>query len=81
MKKWSDEEIIKKLEYFNDILIPKYEKQFNTSLEDAIFWNPLHISHYPEEVEAAITRLETAMAKNEAIKEDDIQWFSPNVIY
>ena len=75
------EQTLKRIEYFTSILIPKYEQQFNTSLKGAIFWNPVGIEQYPEEVEAAITRLETAMAKNEAIKEDDIQWFSPNVIY
>ena len=30
------------IDYFYNILIPRYEKKFGVSLDDAIFWNPLH---------------------------------------
>lgn len=75
------DQTLERIAYFSDVLEPRYEKHFNTSLKGAIFWNPVNIVFYPEEVERAISRLETALEKNEPIDEDDIQWYNPDVIY
>lgn len=75
------DQTLERIAYFSDVLEPRYEKHFNTSLKGAFFWDPLGIEQHPEEVERAISRLETALEKNEPIDEDDIQWYNPDVIY
>lgn len=74
------DQTLERIAYFSGTLKPRYEKHFNTSLKGAIFGNPLNIVFYPDEVEAAISQLETALEKNESIDEDDIQWYNPDVI-
>ena len=70
-----------RLKYFSEELVKRYEKQFNVSLEDAIFFNPVNIDQYPEEIEEAIERLENSLKTGIPLNEDDIQRYSPNVIY
>lgn len=70
-----------RLKYFSEELVKHYEKQFNVSLEDAIFFNPVNIDQYPEEIEEAIERLENSLKTGIPLNEDDIQRYSPDVIY
>ena len=70
-----------RLKYFSEELVKRYEKQFNVSLEDAIFFNPVNIDQYPEEIEEAIERLENSLKTGIPLNEDDIQRFNPDVIY
>lgn len=70
-----------RLKYFSEELVKRYEKQFNVSLEDAIFFNPVNIDQYPEEIEEAIERLENSLKTGMPLNEDDIQRYSPDVIY
>lgn len=70
-----------RLRYFSEELVKRYEKQFNVSLEDAIFFNPVNIDQYPEEIEEAIERLENSLKTGIPLNEDDIQRYSPDVIY
>ena len=70
-----------RLKYFSEELVKRYEKQFNVSLEDAIFFNPVNIDQYPEEIEEAIERLENSLKTGVPLNEDDIQRYSPDVIY
>ncbi len=74
MKMRDDSEISERIRYFIEILVPKYEKHFGTSLNGISFWNPLGIENYPEEVEAAIFRLQKAIADNRPLfdEEDDV---------
>lgn len=67
MVKRDDSKVLERMEYFNEVLVPKYEKQFNTSLEGVFFWDPFNITSYPEEVEAAIAELEKAIKDNRDI--------------
>ncbi len=70
--------------YFTNVLKPKYEKKFNHSLEGVCFWDPLHIEQYPEEVEAAIAELETAIKENKILLDEDGEPLAPaseHVIY
>lgn len=64
METRDDSKLLEKIRYFKEILVPKYEKQFNTSLEDISFWDPVGITNYPEEVEVAISKLEKAIKDN-----------------
>ena len=70
-----------RLKYFSEELVKRYEKKFNVSLEDAIFFNPVNIAQHPEEIEEAIERLENSLKTGIPLKEDDIQRFNPDVIY
>lgn len=70
-----------RLKYFSEELVKRYEKQFNVSLEDAIFFNPVNIDQYPEEIEEAIERLENSLKTGTPLNEDDIQRYSPDAIY
>lgn len=70
-----------RLKYFSEELVKRYEKQFNVSLEDAIFFNPVNVDQYPEEIEEAIERLENSLKTGILLNEDDIQRYSPDVIY
>lgn len=70
-----------RLKYFSEELVKRYEKKFNISLEDAIFFNPVNIAQYPEEIEEAIERLENSLKTGIPLNEDDIQRFNPDVIY
>ena len=70
-----------RLKYFSEELLKRYEKQFNVSLEDAIFFNPVNIAQHPEEIEEAIERLENSLKTGIPLNEDDIQRFNPDVIY
>ncbi|WP_076149901.1 hypothetical protein [Ligilactobacillus murinus] len=84
MKTRDDSKVIERMKYFNEILVPKYEKQFNTSLEDICLWDPLNITNYPEEVEAAIVRLEKAIKDNQILLDEDGEPLEPqseDVIY
>lgn len=63
--------VLKRMSYFTDILVPEYEKKFNTSLENIYFWDPFNIEEYPEEVETAISKLEKAIADNRDFLEED----------
>jgi hypothetical protein len=69
------------LKYFSEELVKRYEKKFNVSLEDAIFFNPVNIAQHPEEIEEAIERLENSLKTGIPLNEDDIQRYSPDVIY
>ena len=69
------------LKYFSEELVKRYEKKFNVSLEDAIFFNPVNIAQHPEEIEEAIERLENSLKTGIPLNEDDIQLFNPDVIY
>lgn len=73
--------IIDRLTYFGEKLIPEYESKFGVSLEGAIFFEPSGVLDYPETVEEAIKRLEDAIDAGIPINEDDIQWFNPDVVY
>ena len=70
-----------RLKYFSEELVKRYEKQFNVSLEDAIFFNPVNVDQYPEEIEEAIERLENSLKTGIPLNEDDIQWYNTDVIY
>lgn len=70
-----------RLKYFSEELVKRYEKKFNVSLEDAIFFNPVNIAQHPEEIEEAIERLENSLKTGIPLNEDDIQHFNPDVIY
>ncbi len=70
-----------RLKYFSEELVKRYEKKFNVSLEDAIFFNPVNIAQHPEEIEEAIERLENSLKTGIPLNEDDIQRFNPDVIY
>ena len=69
------------LKYFSEDLVKRYEKKFNVSLEDAIFFNPVNIAQHPEEIEEAIERLENSLKTGIPLNEDDIQLYNPDVIY
>ena len=69
------------LKYFSEELEKRYEKKFNVSLEDAIFFNPVNIAQHPEEIEEAIERLENSLKTGIPLNEDDIQLYNPDVIY
>ncbi len=76
--------VLKRMAYFTNVLKPKYEKKFNHSLEGVCFWDPLHIEQYPEEVEAAIAELETAIKENKILLDEDGEPLAPaseHVIY
>ena len=76
--------VLKRMAYFTNVLKPKYEKRFNHSLEGVCFWDPLHIEQYPEEVEAAIAELETAIKENKILLDEDGEPLAPaseHVIY
>lgn len=70
-----------RLKYFSEELLERYEKQFNVSLENAIFFNPVNIEQHPEEVEEAIKQLEDSIKTGIPLNEDDIQWYNTDVIY
>lgn len=70
-----------RLKYFSEELVKRYEKKFNVSLEDAIFFNPVNIAQHPEEIEEAIERLENSLKTGIPLNEDDIQRYSPDAIY
>ena len=76
-----DNKVYDRLKYFSDTLLERYEKQFNISLENAIFFNPVNIEQYPEEVEEAIKQLEDSIKTGVPLNEDDIQWYNADVIY
>ena len=73
--------VYNRLKYFSEELVKRYEKKFNVSLEDAIFFNPVNIAQHPEEIEEAIERLENSLKTGIPLNEDDIQRFNPDVIY
>ena len=70
-----------RLKYFSEELVKRYEKQFNVSLENAIFFNPVNIEQHPKELKKAIDQLEGALKTGIPLNEDDIQRYSPDVIY
>lgn len=70
-----------RLKYFSDTLLERYEKQFNVSLENAIFFNPVNIEQHPKELKKAIDQLEGALKTGIPLNEDDIQWYHTDVIY
>ena len=70
-----------RLKYFSEELLKRYEKQFNVSLEDAIFFNPVNIEQHPKELEKAIKQLEESLKTGIPLNEDDIQLYNPDVIY
>lgn len=70
-----------RLKYFSDTLLKRYEKQFNVSLEDATFFNPVNIEQHPEEIEEAIKQLEDSLKTGIPLNEDDIQLYNPDAIY
>ena len=76
-----DNNVYDHLKYFSEELQKRYEKQFNVSLEDAIFFNPVNIEQYPEEIEEAIERLENSLKTGIPLNDDDIQLYNPDVIY
>ena len=76
-----DNNVYDRLKYFSDTLLERYEKQFNVSLENAIFFNPVNIEQHPEEVEEAIKQLEDSIKTGVPLNEDDIQLYNPDVIY
>lgn len=76
-----DNKVYDRLKYFSDTLLERYEKQFNVSLENAIFFNPVNIEQHPEEVEEAIKQLEDSIKTGIPLNEDDIQWYNTDVIY
>ena len=67
------------IDYFDNILIPRYEKKLGVSLDDAIFWNPLHEHEDVEGIESAIKSLEKAIILGKPL--EDVQYFNPDVIY
>ena len=76
-----DNNVYERLKYFSDTLLKRYEEQFNVSLEDAIFFNPVNIEQYPKELEKAIKQLEDSLKTGIPLNEDDIQLYNPDVIY
>lgn len=76
-----DNNVYDRLKYFSDTLLERYEKQFNVSLENAIFFNPVNIEQHPKELEKAIKRLEGSLKTGIPLNEDDIQIYNPDVIY
>lgn len=76
-----DNKVYDRLKYFSEELVKRYEKKFNVSLEDAIFFNPVNIAQHPEEIEEAIERLENSLKTGIPLNEDDIQWYNTDVIY
>lgn len=70
-----------RLKYFSEELVKRYEKQFNVSLENAIFFNPVNIEQHPKELEKAIKQLEDSLKTGIPLNEDDIQLYNPDVIY
>jgi hypothetical protein len=70
-----------RLRYFSEELVKRYEKQFNVSLENAIFFNPVNIEQHPKELEKAIKQLEESLKTGIPLNEDDIQLYNPDVIY
>ena len=75
--------VLKRMAYFTNVLVPKYEKKFN-SLEGVCFWDPVNIEQYPEEVEAAITMVEAAIKENKILLDEDGEPIAPaseHVIY
>lgn len=76
-----DNKVYDRLKYFSATLLERYEKQFNVSLENAIFFNPVNIEQHPEEVEEAIKQLEDSIKTGIPLNEDDIQWYNTDVIY
>ena len=76
-----DNNVYNCLKYFSEELVKRYEKKFNVSLEDAIFFNPVNIAQHPEEIEEAIERLENSLKTGIPLNEDDIQLYNPYVIY
>ena len=76
-----DNNVYDHLKYFSEELLKRYEKQFNVSLEDAIFFNPVNIAQHPEEIEEAIERLENSLKTGIPLNDDDIQLYNPDVIY
>ena len=46
-----------------------------------LFFNPVNIEQYPEEIEEAIERLENSLKTGIPLNEDDIQLYNPDVIY
>lgn len=76
-----DNNVYDRLKYFSEELVKRYEKKFNVSLEDAIFFNPVNIAQHPEEIEEAIERLENSLKTGIPLNEDDIQLYNPDVIY
>lgn len=76
-----DNNVYDRLKYFSVELVKRYEKKFNVSLEDAIFFNPVNIAEYPEEIEEVIERLENSLKTGIPLNEDDIQRYNPDAIY
>lgn len=76
-----DNNVYDHLKYFSEELLKRYEKQFNVSLEDAIFFNPVNIEQHPKELEKAIKQLEESLKTGIPLNEDDIQLYNPDVIY
>lgn len=76
-----DNNVYDRLKYFSEELLKRYEKQFNVSLENVIFFNPVNIVQHPEEVEEAIKQLEESLKTGIPLNEDDIQLYNPDVIY
>lgn len=76
-----DNNVYDRLKYFSDTLLERYEKQFNVSLENAIFWDPVNISLHSEEIEEAIKQLEESLKTGIPLNEDDIQLYNPDVVY
>ena len=76
-----DNKVYDRLKYFSDTLLERYEKQFNISLENAIFFNPVNIEQQTEEVEEDIKQLEDSIKTGVPLNEDDIQWYNADVIY
>ena len=70
-----------RLKYFSDTLLERYEKQFNVSLENAIFFNPVNIEQHPKELKKAIDQIEGALKTGIPLNEDDIKWYNTDVIY
>ena len=70
-----------RLKYFSDTLLERYEKQFNVSLENAIFFNPVNIEQHPKELKKAIDQLEGALKTGIPLNEAEIQWYNTDVIY
>ncbi|MGY3709017.1 hypothetical protein ACWOA5_08015 [Granulicatella adiacens] len=76
-----DNNVYERLKYFSDTLLKRYEKQFNVSLENAIFFDSVNIALHPEEIEEAIKQLEESLKAGIPLNEDDIQLYNPDVIY
>ena len=76
--------VLKRMSYFTNVLVLKYETKFNHSLEGVCFWDPVNIEQYPEEVEAAITMVEAAIKENKILLDEDGEPIAPaseHVIY